>query len=171
MFYLTGCIMRIHMEKIHILLSNIRSAHNVGAIFRTADGAGVAKIHLGGYTPAPIDRYGRVVDEIQKTSLGATDTVQWEEATDEKSLIETLKSEGFHIVAVEQNERAIVYTEHQITKPTLFIFGNEIDGVSNGLISLSDEVIQIPMHGKKESLNVSTTAGIVLFNARIKYIS
>jgi len=148
-----------------ILLSNIRSAHNVGAIFRTADGAGVQKIYLGGYTPAPIDRYGRVVEEIRKTSLGATESVAWEAVSDEKQLLFNLKSEGYSIVAVEQHERAIPYTEYRFDAKVVFIFGNEIDGVNEDLISISDIVVSIKMHGKKESLNVSTTAGIILFNA------
>ena len=152
--------------EIRILLSNIRSAHNVGAIFRTADGAGVSKIYLGGYTPAPIDRFGRDVDEIIKTSLGATQTVAWEAAHDERALIETLKSEDYAVVSVEQHERSVAYTTFTLQKPTLFIFGNEIDGVSEELILLSDLVVEIPMHGVKESLNVSTATGIILFNTR-----
>lgn len=155
----------MHTHEIHVLLSNIRSAHNVGAIFRTSDGAGVKHIHLGGYTPQPIDRYGRVVDEIQKTSLGATESVPWSATEDERGLIEDLKSKGFQIVAVEQHARATDYTDMMVSAPTLFIFGNEIDGVSIELIELSDMVVHIPMHGMKESLNVSTTAGIILFNA------
>ena len=79
--------------ELRVLLSNVRSSHNVGAIFRTADGAGVSKIYLGGYTPAPIDRYGRVVDEIKKTSLGATETVAWESVLDEEMFLQKIKDE------------------------------------------------------------------------------
>lgn len=155
----------MQIPEIRVLLSLVRSAHNVGAIFRTSDGAGVSKLYLGGYTPAPIDRFGRVVDEIKKTSLGATESVPWESVEDEVALVKSLKNEGFTVVAVEQHERSMPYTDYLLTKPTLFIFGNEIDGVSKELIEASDMVVSIPMRGMKESLNVATSVGIVLFDA------
>jgi tRNA G18 (ribose-2'-O)-methylase SpoU len=155
----------MQIPEIRVLLSLIRSAHNVGAIFRTCDGAGVSKLYLGGYTPAPIDRFGRVVDEIKKTSLGATESVPWESVEDELALVVELKKQGFSVVAVEQHERSVPYTDISLTKPALFIFGNEIDGVSKELIDVSDAVVSIPMRGMKESLNVATSVGIVLFDA------
>lgn len=146
------------------ILHDIRSAHNVGSIFRTADGAGVSKIYLTGYTPAPIDRFGRVQKEILKTSLGATSSVAWEACDEAEPLLEKLKKGGFTIVAVEQTNRSLNYEEYVRKEKTVYIFGNEIDGVPEELLTLADSIIEIPMHGEKESLNVSVTAGIILFH-------
>lgn len=147
----------------YLILDNIRSTHNVGSIFRTADGAGVKKIFLCGYTPSPVDRFNRPVPAILKTSLGATETVEWEADSDVVSVVCRLKEQGFLIVSVEQTEQSISF--HSFTSPekVAFILGNEIDGVQPAVLSASDVVIDIPMNGKKESLNVSVAAGIVLF--------
>lgn len=151
--------------KIYIILHNIRSIQNVGAIFRTADGAGVSKIFLCGYTPAPIDRFGRPRTALLKTALGATDTVPWEVCEDATALILHLQRESIQIISVEQHEHAIPYTEHTLTHDTAFIFGNEVEGVPEVLSLAADVIVHIPMRGKKESLNVGTTAGIILFHA------
>jgi tRNA G18 (ribose-2'-O)-methylase SpoU len=150
--------------KIYVILHNVRSAHNVGAIFRTADGAGVFKIFLTGYTPAPIDRFGRPRASLSKTALGATETVPWEVIEDIQALMNRLKSENIDIVAVEQSGEAIPYTEYTQKRDTAYIFGNEIEGVPESVVQSADVCLHIPMHGKKESLNVSTTAGIILFH-------
>lgn len=150
---------------VSVILHNIRSTHNVGAIFRTADGAGVSHIFLTGYTPAPLDRFGRPEPGIAKTALGATDTVPWESHGDIHPLLDRLKREGKQIVSVEQAEGARDYRarENEYTD-TVFIFGNEVEGVPADVLAASDFTIFIPMHGAKESLNVSVAAGIVLFN-------
>jgi tRNA G18 (ribose-2'-O)-methylase SpoU len=148
----------------YVVLHNIRSAHNVGSIFRTADGAGVKKIFLCGYTPNPIDRFGRVVEEIRKTSLGATDSVPWEHCDDTDACMEKLRTMGVTVVAVEQHARAIPYTEYTREERVAFVFGNEIDGVPDAVCDQADNIIYIPMRGMKESLNVSVSAGIVLFD-------
>ncbi len=147
------------------MLDNVRSAHNVGSIFRTSDGAGVAKIFLVGYTPAPIDRFGRPQPEIEKTSLGASTTIPWEQVSDEAitEKISTLKVEGFTIVSVEQTDKSVSLYELTPAEKVCYVFGNEIDGVSKTLLNLSDAVVEIPMHGQKESLNVGVSVGIVLF--------
>lgn len=149
-----------------IILDNIRSAHNVGSIFRTADGAGVEKIYLLGYTPTPVDRFGRSQPEIAKTSLGASEVIPFEhiENNDTKNLVERLKQEGFKIVAVEQTPNSVSLYDFTVPPKVCYILGNEIDGVSEGLLSLADTAVEIPMEGQKESLNVSVTAGIVLFH-------
>ena len=152
-------------RKMYVILHDIRSAHNVGSIFRTADGAGVSKIFLTGYTPAPVDRFGRRVAEIDKTSLGATETVLWESCTDIKKLIDDLKKEGVSIVAVEQTPTAIDYREKRLWGDGAYIFGNETEGIKEEVWQKADHVLHIPMHGVKESLNVSTAAGIILFSA------
>jgi tRNA G18 (ribose-2'-O)-methylase SpoU len=150
-------------NKAVVILYNIRSAHNVGSIFRTADGAGVKKIYLTGYTPVPIDRFGRVHAEISKTSLGATESVPWEAVDDPYDLIDRLRAEGVFIIAVEQTPTAIDFHTLTPESDVAYIFGNEIDGVPEEVCTVADAVIYIPMHGTKESLNVSVSAGIILF--------
>ncbi len=148
----------------YLILENIRSAHNVGAMFRTADGAGVSKIFLIGYTPAPIDRFGRVQPEISKTSLGASAEIEWEKSDDISKIIKKLQSEEMKITAVEQSKNSVRLSEFYVPERVAYIVGNEIEGVSKEALELVDTVIEIPMLGKKESLNVSTTAGIVLYH-------
>ena len=152
------------MRRTYVILHNIRSAHNVGSVFRTADGAGVAKIFLTGYTPAPFDRFGRERAEITKTSLGATHTVPHESLTDVHALIAQLKQDGVRIVAIEQTERAVDYRTVEETGDVAFVFGNEITGVERDVLDVCDEHLMLPMAGSKESLNVSVCAGIVLFH-------
>ncbi|MCA9362002.1 TrmH family RNA methyltransferase [Candidatus Kaiserbacteria bacterium] len=151
----------------YIILENIRSAYNVGAIFRTADGAGVSKIFLIGYTPAPIDRFGRPQPEIKKTSLGASETIVWEHCTDVASVIEKLQAEGVLVVAVEQTPTAVSLTNLSVPDSVAYIVGNEVDGVSEITLSAVDKVVEIPMFGSKESLNVSVAAGIVLYHGLV----
>jgi tRNA G18 (ribose-2'-O)-methylase SpoU len=152
------------MREIAVVLPNIRSAHNVGSIFRTADGAGVSRIYLAGYTPRPVDRFGRIDKTLSKTALGAEKTVAWERHREPSKLLRTLKAEGWHIVGVEQDKRSRDYRSSRAKGKTAFVFGNEVRGLSRTLRSLCDELIEIPMHGTKESLNVSVAAGIVLFS-------
>lgn len=135
-------------------------------MFRTADGAGVQKIYCVGYTPAPKDRFGRVQPEIAKTSLGANDTVSWEHRTDIVTLITELQAQGVMVVAVEQSNLSVPYYQFSPTKKTAYLMGNEIDGVPMEVQKLCDAVIAVPMSGQKESLNVATCAGIVLFHHR-----
>lgn len=148
-----------------LILDNIRSTHNVGAIFRTADAAGVKKIYLTGYTPAPLDRFGRPVPEIEKTALGAEKTIAWEQVENIDDLISRLKKENFKIIAVEQAENSVDYKTVKIgdDDKVAFIFGNEVDGLSPETLSQCDIIAEIPMRGAKESLNVSVSAGVALF--------
>lgn len=158
------------METI-LILDNIRSAHNVGSIFRTADAAGVGKVYLVGITPNPIDRFGRMQPEIAKTSLGATESVPWESVGDAASLstaallslLARLKAEGFSIVAVEQASSSVSLFDFKPTEKIVYIFGAEVEGVQSEVLAVADAILEIPMQGMKESLNVSVTAGIVLF--------
>ena len=161
-----------------VLLHNIRSTHNVGSIFRTADGAGVARIYLSGYTPRPIDRFGRVQKEISKVALGAESFLPWEHYASPDRLVSRLKKEGWRIVGVEQDARAQDYRSHRPRARTLYILGNEVRGLSKRLREMCDDLIEIPMRGSmvrqahhprhtkrgKESLNVSVAAGIILFH-------
>lgn len=135
--------------KTYVILENVRSAHNVGSIFRTADGAGVAKLFLVGCTPTPIDRFGRIQPEIAKTSLGAASYVMWEHVSSIDDCIEKLQNMNVQIVAVEQTEEASDFQSHVPTKDAAYIFGNEVTGVPHEALAKSDEVIYIPMRGTK----------------------
>ena len=151
------------MEEIAVLLHNIRSAHNVGSIFRTADAAGVGAIYLSGYTPQPLDRFGRPSREIGKTALGGELSVAWKYEKSPMRIISNLKKQGWRIVGVEQDVRSVDYRSFEMKGPTLVIMGNEVRGMSKGLRDRCDALVEIPMHGAKESLNVSVAAGIILF--------
>jgi 23S rRNA (guanosine2251-2'-O)-methyltransferase len=141
-----------------VVLDNVRSMNNVGSVFRTADGFLIEKIYLCGFTPQPPHR------DIQKTALGATETVAWEYAEDTATLIKTLKKEGTTIVAVEQvTNSTLLQNFTSTTEKIVVIFGNEVDGVSDAVIALCDTAIEIPQIGTKHSLNVSVAAGIVLW--------
>jgi len=150
--------------EIAVLLHNIRSTHNVGSIFRTADGAGVSLMYLSGYTPMPLDRFGRVQKDIAKVALGAEKFIPWEYFKTPAKLIARLKKDGWTIVGVEQDKRSLDYKKFKPKNKTLFIFGNEVEGISKSLLAKCDVVVEIPMSGKKESLNVSVAAGIILFS-------
>lgn len=154
---------KIKAYSIFLVLHNIRSAYNVGAIFRTADAAGISKIYLTGYTPAPLDRFGRPRKDIAKAALGAEKTISWEHVPRIENVFKKLKKEKTKIVAIEQSPKSIDYKKFKIAGPTAFLLGNEVEGLSKSLIKQCDAAIEIPMRGKKESLNVSVAAGIVLF--------
>lgn len=148
---------------IAVLLHNIRSAHNVGAIFRTADAIGVRQIVLSGYTPTPLDRFKRPVKEIAKTALGAELSIPWEYQKDPQAVVRRFKKMGYQIVGVEQDARSVDYKTYRFTEPTLFLVGNEVRGLSRSLCGVCDVLLEIPMRGKKESLNVAVSFGIALF--------
>lgn len=148
---------------IRILLHDIRSVYNVGAIFRTADAIGATKIYLTGYTPTPLDRFGNPRSDLAKSALGSEKSVAWEHADDPFLIVHALKGEGFTSVALEQDERSIDYKELVLADKTLVVFGTETTGISKQLLERADIVTEIPMRGMKESLNVSVSAGIVLF--------
>jgi 23S rRNA (guanosine2251-2'-O)-methyltransferase len=153
----------MNKKEVSIILHNIRSAHNVGSVFRTADALGVTRIFLTGYTPTPIDRFGNKRKDIAKVALGAEDTMPWEYKKAASLLISTLKSGGVSIVAVEQAVGAIDYKTVQIRFPVAFVFGNEVKGISKQILKKADIIAEIPMKGKKESLNVSVSLGVALF--------
>lgn len=152
-----------------VILNNIRSNENVGSIFRTCDATGVSKIMLCGYTPAPTDRFGRENKGLTKASLGAEKFVEWEKVESLEKAIEKLKNySAFKIIGIEQSKNSINYKKirQQIasSKHLALVFGNEVDGLSKQDLKLCDVIAEIPMHGKKESLNVSVCAGIVLYS-------
>lgn len=155
-------------KEIIVLLHNIRSLHNVGSIFRTADAAGVLKIYLCGITPAPLDRFGKIRPQLAKVALGAEKTVPWEaiKLSQEITLIKKLKKENYRILAVEQSKKSIPYNKLKIENSKLkivIIMGNEVRGLPKNILKISDKTLEIPMRGRKESLNVSVAFGIAIF--------
>ena len=149
------------------ILSNIRSAHNVGSMFRTADAAGLERLYLCGITPSPADMLGSATKSLEKTALGAEKTVPWEKCARTADCIRRLKVMGYLICAVELAPHAVPYYEAACLKSNIeklaFIVGHEVDGVPKAILNKCDAVISIPMHGTKESLNVAVAFGIVAF--------
>lgn len=148
-----------------VILHNIRSIENVGAMFRTADAAGVEKIYLTGYTPAPIDRFGRKRKDLAKSALGAEEFVVWEQKENLPILMRSLKKDGYQIIAVEQDQKSIDYKKIKLKEKNVFIMGAEVEGIPKDILKKCDVIAEIQMKGKKESLNVSVALGIVLFRA------
>lgn len=147
------------------ILHNIRSVHNVGSIFRTADAAGIEKLYLTGITPAPVDEYGRKREQLAKVSLGAETYIPWEKVRSASRLIDKLKAEGYTVCAVEQSRRAVPYVQARFTrKKVVLIVGNEVRGLPPPVLKRADAIVEIPMRGKKESLNVAVAFGIIAFH-------
>ncbi|MEI6864026.1 MAG: TrmH family RNA methyltransferase [Candidatus Adlerbacteria bacterium] len=147
-----------------LVLHNIRSVHNVGSIFRTADAAGVTQIILSGYTPTPLDRFGRPRKDFAKVSLGAEQTVPWEHVESFADAVVKVKDAGCTVVALEQDPASVPLFEYKpSTKNIALVLGSEVDGILKDELALCDAVVEIPMRGTKESLNVSVAAGIALF--------
>ena len=139
----------------------------MGSIFRTADAAGVSKIWLCGITPAPLDRFGNVRPDFAKVSLGAEGSVPWESAKDTEAVVRNLKEEGWCVFALEQSEGSVPYDKISVADGSdaayCLILGSEVEGLPSRILELADAVIEIPMFGKKESLNVSVAFGIAVF--------
>ncbi len=142
-----------------VVLDNIRSHHNVGSIFRTADAFAFEAIYLCGYTPIPPHR------EIHKTALGATDSVAWKNFKSTKDAVDELKINGYEILSIEQTSNSISLEKFEISVKNKYaiVFGNEVSGVEQEIIDLSDMVIEIPQIGTKHSLNISICAGITMW--------
>ena len=151
------------MKKVYLVLHDIRSAHNVGSLFRTADGMGVSKIFITGYTPAPVDRFNRKDVRIAKVSLGAEHSVPWEQGS-VTEVLTALKNDGVSVVSLEQTPNATPLHQFQTDRSVVLVVGNEIEGVSKEVLDMSDTILEIPMKGKKESLNVSNAGAIALFH-------
>ena len=163
------------IQTIYLVLDNIRSAHNVGSIFRTADAAGVSKIYLCGYTPLPqpittnsqpttFPKYKPTYDKISKTALGAEHTVPWEHHQQTWRLIKKLKRNQIQVIALEQAEGAISLFDFKPVWPLALIVGNEVTGISQSILKRVEKIVTIPQYGHKESLNVSIAVGIALYS-------
>ena len=153
-----------HAHNIVLVLHAIRSTHNVGSLFRTADAMGVSHIHICEYTPAPIDRFGRVQKDIAKTALGAEEIVPWTQHTTTHDCIEALIRDGYTIAALEQHEHSVALDAYvPAGTPLALVLGAEVDGVAADILARCDVILEIPMRGTKESLNVSVAGGIALY--------
>ena len=143
-----------------IILDNVRSLHNIGAVFRTADAFLVKKIYLCGITARPPHK------EIRKTALGASQSVDWEYLENTIDLVKELSDQHREIIAIEQAENALSLKDYrpQKEKETVFIFGNEVKGVDQAVVDLCDSVIEIPQFGTKHSLNISVSAGVCIWD-------
>lgn len=149
-------------ERVVVLLDNVRSLYNTGSILRTADAAGVERVVLCGITPRP-DQGGRQRRAITKTALGAEDSVAWEYQADAGIALRGLAADGFRIVGVETSPEAVNLYTWSPDWPVCLVFGHERDGVSTDLADHLSAVIRIPMLGRKQSLNVATAVGVVLY--------
>lgn len=158
------------MPEIVVIAHNIRSTHNVGAIFRTAEGFGIQKIILSGYTPYPKisgdTRLPHIAEklhaQIHKTALGAETIVPFEYY--ETPPINILKEAGYRIVGLEQDERSVHLSEYRPSEKIALLLGEEVEGISKELLGACEDIIEIPMVGKKESFNVSVATGIALYH-------
>ncbi len=143
-----------------VVLDNIRSVHNVGSIFRTADGLGIEKLYLCGTTPAPVDRFGRARNDLAKVALGAEKSVAWEYVSETADALRKLKEAGCMLIALEQDDRSQPLSGIKTKTPFALVVGNEVGGLGDEVLKLCDMIAEIPMQGKKESLNVSVAFGI-----------
>jgi len=155
--------MKKSKTEIFIILDNIRSVHNVGSIFRTSDALGVNKIFLCGCTPTPKDRFGRERKDLTKVALGAEKSIEWEYFKTTEDAVKKLKKEKFQIIALEQAENSIDYKKVKTKNKTAIILGEEVHGLNKKVLDLADVVMEIPMWGIKESLNVSVSFGVAAF--------
>jgi tRNA G18 (ribose-2'-O)-methylase SpoU len=160
-----GYILAMSKRQTILILDNIRSVYNVGSIFRTADAAGISKIFLVGETPAPVDRFGRKRKDLAKVALGAENNIEWEYSKTTVSVLNTLKKQGFYIVAIEQDKNSIDYKKISLKNKNFvaFVLGSETKGLAKSVLKKCDVVAEVPMMGKKECLNVSVSFGVVVF--------
>ncbi|MCR4311528.1 MAG: TrmH family RNA methyltransferase [Candidatus Taylorbacteria bacterium] len=149
-------------KEVYVVLCNIRSIHNVGSIFRTAECFGVSHVLLVGYTPTPVDRFKLPRKDFAKVSLGAEKNIIWSSYPTITKAITFLKGKGVQIIAVEQDEKARDYKTISVRRPIAFLLGNEVGGIPKKVLTLCDVIAEIPVYGTKESLNVSVSAGIAL---------
>ena len=185
--YHAGNYMELHailyVMTIAVVLHNIRSVHNVGSIFRTADAAGAEKIYLCGITPEPYDRLGNLRKDFAKVALGAEKNILWDSERSASRVINALKKDGWKILAVEQSKKSVPYFKLKISDKKMkvaVILGDEVRGLPPTVLKLADEILEIPMRGAmvrdtihpkhsgngKESLNVSVAFGVVVFGLR-----
>lgn len=149
--------------RLGLILNNLRSVYNVGSIFRTADAVGVEFIYLVGTTPTPTDRFGRKRKDLTKVALGAEDTITWKYFESFIDAVNSIKVEGFEIVGIEQNRNSVLIEKFVIKKNVALVLGEETLGISERDLNECDRIVEIPMFGVKESLNVAVAAGVALY--------
>ncbi len=154
---------KIRPLPVTVLLDNVRSMYNVGAFFRTADAAGVERLYLCGITACPPKR------AISKTALGAEETVAWEHCWDPLEVLARLRSAGYQIAAAETSPSALDLFDWMPAFPVCIVFGHEVGGVRPEVAAFCDTLVRIPMLGRKESLNVATAGGVILYELLRKY--
>lgn len=161
-------------RQIILIAHDVRSTHNVGSLLRTADGLGVARVWLTGITPYPATQddtrlphmAAKLDKQIAKTALGAERSVDWRQSTDLAKVVQELKAKGYEIVALEQAPGATDLGKFKSGAKTALLVGNEVDGLGKPELGLADKIVEIPMLGQKESLNVAIAAGITLHHLR-----
>lgn len=149
-----------------VILDNVRSLHNVGSIFRTSDAVGVQKLYLCGITPTPLDRLGRVRPPFTKVALGSQENVDWEKRASTWRVLDKLKSEGYKIFVIEQDKKSVPYYKVRGSGKIALVVGHEVRGLPESVLKRADKILEIPMSGIKESLNVSVAYGIVAYSLR-----
>lgn len=151
----------------------MRSIHNVGSVFRTADALGIEKVYLCGITPMPVDELRRPRQQFIKVSLGAEQSVAWEKVKNAHTLLKDLKAKGHTIFALEQNTHSLPYHELKLSslefERSVLVVGNEVKGLPASVLRHADTILEIPMAGRKESLNAAVAFGIVAFALRYGY--
>lgn len=165
------------MREILLIAHDMRSCHNVGSLLRTAEGLGVSKVFLTGYTPYPTTNDDtrlphiaqKLTKQIHKAALGAETTQAWEQADDVYSVLGKLKSEGYTIVGLEQSQTAIPLPEFKPTNKIALLLGREVEGIDAALLTHVDTVVEIPMFGNKESFNVVQAAAMSLYHLRFTH--
>jgi tRNA G18 (ribose-2'-O)-methylase SpoU len=161
-------------RRIVLIIHDVRSAHNVGSLLRTADSLDIERVYFSGYTPypeAPVDERlphirARVTNQIHKTALGAEDTIKWQHEADIYTLLNRLKRQGFLIAALEQSPTSVKLNTFSPPERVALVVGSEVQGLSLEVLEQADKIVEIPMLGKKESLNVAVAAGIALYHLR-----
>lgn len=162
-------------NRISLILHNIRSAHNVGSIMRTADGFGISHIYFTGYTPYPAQKNDlrlphiayKISNQITKTALGAENNVQWTHCLELINLIEKLKTDKIDIIALEQDKKSLPLNDYKSNNDIAILLGNEVDGLDRDVLSLCDKIVEIPMFGAKESFNVCQASAIAMYQLKV----
>ena len=152
-----------------VILHNIRSIQNVASIFRTADGVGVKKIYLCGITPGPLNKLGHSRAQFVKVSLGSEKSILYEKRSSTSKVIDKLKKEGYQILAIEQAKNSIPHYKFKTCRDKVaLVLGSEVAGLPEAILKKSDKILEVPMAGRKESLNVAVAFGIVAYALRYK---
>lgn len=163
------------MRDIVLIAHNLRSCHNVGSLLRTAEGLGITKVYLTGYTPYPTGQNNdprlphlqqKIVKQIHKTALDAENLIDWQQSTDIESVFGTLRNDGYAVMAVEQTQNAVPLPDFKPADKVALLVGREVEGVEPEIIALCDGTLEIPMFGQKESFNVVQAAAMAMYHCR-----